>query len=107
MTLTNQKVNALKHRQNSQKDPSTTVTALSMNETMLLNRIVTAQQNLLREKAITEDVVDVIENTERQIKDMHFQDTHQVKAEIEEAKKEYMSEKHKYEDVMRKKQEIA
>ena len=38
---------------------------------------------------------------------MHFQDTHQVKAEIEEAKKEYMSEKHKYEDVMRKKQEIA
>ena len=40
------------------------------------------------------------------MRDMHFQDTHQVKREIEEAKKEYMNEKRRFEDVMQKKQEI-
>ena len=66
-----------------------------------------AQQKLLKEKAVTEDLVDAIDNTERQIKDMYFQDTNQVKYEIEEAKKEYVSEKRKYEDVMHLKSEIA
>ena len=40
------------------------------------------------------------------MRDMHFQDTHQVKREIEEAKRDYMSQKRQFEEVMSKKQEI-
>ena len=40
------------------------------------------------------------------MRDMHFQDNHQVKREIEEAKRDYMSQKRQFEEVMSKKQEI-
>ena len=43
MTLTSKKVNSLKQRQNAPKDAKTKQTALSNNETTLLNRIVKAQ----------------------------------------------------------------
>ena len=44
---------------------------------------------------------------DREMRNMHFKDSHQVKLETEEAKKEYMKEKHKYDEVLVKKQEIA
>ena len=94
------KVDALKKRQEDDEKP------LSDNEKRLLERIAKAQEQLLCNKAKTEDTVDEIETTERTMRDMHFQDTHQVKREIEEAKRDYMSQKRQFEEVMSKKQEI-
>ena len=56
---------------------------------------------------MSEDLLDVICKTDREMRDMHFKDSHQVKTEIEEAKKDYMKEKKKYDEVIVKKQEIA
>ena len=64
------KVDALKNRQKDDEKP------LSDNEKRLLERIVKAQEQLLCNKAKTEDTVDEIETTERNMRDMHFQDTH-------------------------------
>ena len=60
-----------------------------------------------KQKGMSEDLLDVICKTDREMRDMHFKDSHQVKTEIEEAKKDYMKEKKKYDEVIVKKQEIA
>ena len=61
----------------------------------------------MREKATSDELCDNIETTDREIKEMHFQDTQQVRNEIEDSRRDFMREKAKYDEIMRRKQEIS
>lgn len=87
--------------------PNSKALPLNAEDSEELKKLINVRQSLIREKAMVEEQLDVISKTDRDIKSMHFRDSNQVKQEIEEAKKQYLKEKTKYDEVLVKKTEIA
>ena len=81
-------------------------TALNAKDSDLLKQLLNVRVALMREKAISDELCDNLETTDREIREMHFQDTQQVQNELEESRKEFMREKAKFEEVKRRKLEI-
>ena len=80
---------------------------LSAQDSDILKQLINVRSALMREKATSDELCDNIETTDREIKEMHFQDTQQVRNEIEDSRRDFMREKAKYDEIMRRKQEIS
>lgn len=80
---------------------------LSARDSDLLKQLINVRSALLREKAVSDELCDNIETTDREIKEMHFQDNQQVRNEIEDSRRDFMREKSKYDEIIRRKQEIS
>lgn len=59
--------------------------SLSTKDSDLLDQLINVRSALLREKAISDELCDNIETIDREIKELHFQDTNQVRNETEES----------------------
>ena len=60
----------------------------------------------MKQKSVTDELCDNIETTDRQMNQITFHETLTVRGEIDESRREFLREKAKHEEVLRKKQEI-